>query len=73
MSITKNHGGLVKVIAKLLGRTGLREKKFRTADLGVVINLISQAEYNNGITIPVGKKLINGWFKFKEDAEDRGR
>ena len=73
MSITKNHGGLVKDIAKFLNRKGLRDNKIRTADLGVVISLISQADYNDRITIPVGEKLINDSFKFKEDAEDGGR
>ena len=73
MSITKNHVGLVKVIAKLLNKTGLRDKKFRTADLGVVINLVSQADFNDGITISVDEKLINGSFKFDEAIEDGGR
>ena len=73
MSILKNHGGLVKDIAKFLNRKGLRDNKIRTADLGVVISLILQADYNNRITIPVGEKLINDSFKFEEDAEDGGR
>ena len=39
----------------------------------MVISLISQADYNNRITIPVDGKLINESFKFEEGAEDGGR
>ena len=49
MPITKRHGVLVKVIAKFLDKTRFRNKQgFRTKDLGVVFNLISQAQYNVG-------------------------
>ena len=71
MPITKNHRGLVTVIAKLLGRTGFRGKRFRTADLGLVINLISQAAYNGRISISVDEQLINNSFKFDENGGKR--
>ena len=68
MPIIKNNRGLVTVIAKFLGRTGFKGKRFRTADLGLVINLISQAAYNDRISIPVDEQLINNSFKFDENG-----
>ena len=55
MSFVKHHGDLVKIITQFLNKIGLRNKKFRTADLGLVFNLVAQADYNNNITIPVDK------------------
>ena len=59
MSFVKHHGDLVKIIAQFLNKIGLRNKKFRTADLGLVFNLVTQADYNNKITIPVDEQLVN--------------
>ena len=72
MSIIKRHGALVKVIAKLLDKTGFKDKRFRTEDLGVVFNLISQARYNDGITIAVDGKLIKDLFKLDEAIVNGG-
>ena len=70
--IIKQHGALVKVIAKLLDKTGFNDKRFRTKDLGVVFNLILQARYNDGITIAVDGQLINGLFKLDEAIANGG-
>ena len=72
MPIIKRHGALVKVIAKLLDKTGFKDKRFRTKDLGVVFNLILQARYNDGITIAVDGQLINGLFKLDEAIANEG-
>ena len=72
MPITKRHGVLVKVIAKFLDKTGFKDKRFRTEDLGLVFNLISQAQYNVGITIAVDGKLINDSFKLDEAIANGG-
>ena len=69
MLIATHHGGLVKIVARFLNKAGLRDRKFRTADLGLVLNLISQADYNDKIMIPTDEQLINKAFKFKEEAE----
>ena len=72
MPIVKRHGALVKVIAKFLNKTGFKDKRFRTEDLGVVFNLISQARYNDGITIEVDGQLINSSFKLDEAIANGG-
>ena len=72
MPITKRHGVLIKVIAKFLDKTGFKDKRFRTEDLGLVFNLISQAQYNVGITIAVDGKLINDSFKLDEAIANGG-
>ena len=61
MSFAKNYAGLVKVIAKLLNQTGLKGRKFRTADLAAALKLIADAVQE----VPVDGKLINGAFKFE--------
>ena len=63
MSFAKNYAGLVKVIAKLLNQTGLKGRKFRTADLAAALKLIADADQE----VPVGEQLINGAFKFDDD------
>ena len=72
MQITKRHSVLVKVIAKFLDKTGFKDKQFRTEDLGVVFNLILQAQYNDGITIAVDGELIKDLFKLDEAIVNGG-
>ena len=72
MPITKRHSVLVKVIAKFLDKTGFKDKQFRTEDLGVVFNLILQAQYNDGITIAVNGELIKDSFKLDEAIVNGG-
>ena len=72
MPIVKRHGALVKVIAKFLDKTGFKDKRFRAEDLGVVFNLISQAQYNDGITIAVDGKLIKDSFKLDKATVNGG-
>ena len=62
MSFAKNYAGLVKVIAKLLNQTGLKGRKFRTADLAAALKLIADADQE----VPVDGKLINGAFKLDD-------
>ena len=59
MSFAKNYAGLVKVIAKFLNQTGLKDRKIRTADLAAALTLVADADQE----FPVDGKLINGAFK----------
>ena len=59
MSFAKKYAGLVTVLAKFLNQTGLKGRKFRTADLAAALKLIADADQE----VPVDGKLINGAFK----------
>ena len=63
MSFAKNYAGLVKVIAKFLHQSGLKDRKIRTADLAAALPLVADADQE----VPVGEQLINGAFKFDDD------
>ena len=66
MSFAKNYAGLVTVLVKFLNQTGLKDRKFRTADLALVLKLVAEADHN-GLGISVDEQLISGAFKFEYD------
>ena len=66
MSFARNYAGLVTILAKFLNQTGLKDRKFRTADLALVLKLVAEADHN-GLGISVDKQLISGAFKFEYD------
>ena len=63
MSFFAKYAGLVTVLAKFLNQTGLKDKKFRTADLAVALKLVAGDDQE----LPVDENLINGAFKFDDD------
>ena len=50
MSFAKNYAGLVKVIAKFLNQSGLKDRKIRMADLAAASTLVADADQE----VPVG-------------------
>ena len=63
MSFFAKYAGLVTVLSKFLNQSGLKDKKFKTADLAVALNLTA----NDDQEILVDENLINGAFKFDDD------
>ena len=63
MSFFAKYAGLVTVLSKFLNQSGLKDKKFKTADLAAALKLVAGDDQE----LPVDENLINGAFKFDDD------